>query len=272
MIPKPERTYSPSRSPKSVQPKPHPQTKKGAAANPKNGSATTRKFAALIPADSGRGAGIAETTGAGLEVTFQTFAGGRLSPREQMIVSLILRGHSSASIANRLVIAEGTVKNHRKNIYAKLAISSQTELGRLLRAAQATVVEDAHLGHQVEPRPEVSPFDCALPVKGLELAGVDDRRGAAAEVEPKRDGPIGEAAGVARLGDQRAGLRRRDRLVEPRLVRAVDASDPLASCGQQPYDSDSPHVRATLGARERFLAVDDLLLLEAYDLGGLRHR
>lgn len=73
-------------------------------------------------------AGIAETTGAGLEATFQTFAGGRLSPREQMIVSLILRGHSSASIANRLVIAEGTVKNHRKNIYAKLAISSQTEL------------------------------------------------------------------------------------------------------------------------------------------------
>ena len=34
----------------------------------------------------------------------------------------------AASIARNLDIAEGTVKNHRKSIYAKLGISSQREL------------------------------------------------------------------------------------------------------------------------------------------------
>ena len=44
------------------------------------------------------------------------------------IVSLILRGHSSLSISHLLDIAEGTVKNHRKHIHAKLGISGQSEL------------------------------------------------------------------------------------------------------------------------------------------------
>ncbi len=63
-----------------------------------------------------------------LELAFRTFAGRTLSPREQMIVSLVLRGHSSTSIALVLGIAEGTVKNHRKHIHSKLGISSQAEL------------------------------------------------------------------------------------------------------------------------------------------------
>jgi DNA-binding CsgD family transcriptional regulator len=63
-----------------------------------------------------------------IETAFSTFERGRLSPREQHIVSLILRGHSSLSIGNLLGIVEGTVKNHRKSIYAKLTISSQAEL------------------------------------------------------------------------------------------------------------------------------------------------
>ncbi len=63
-----------------------------------------------------------------METAFSTFERGRLSPREQHIVSLILRGHSSYSIGNQLGIVEGTVKNHRKSIYAKLTISSQAEL------------------------------------------------------------------------------------------------------------------------------------------------
>jgi DNA-binding CsgD family transcriptional regulator len=63
-----------------------------------------------------------------IETAFATFEHKHLSAREQHIVSLILRGHSSLSIGNQLGIVEGTVKNHRKNIYSKLVISSQAEL------------------------------------------------------------------------------------------------------------------------------------------------
>ncbi len=44
---------------------------------------------------------------------------------------MILRGHSSLSISLHLGIAEGTVKNHRKHLYFKLGISSQSELFHL---------------------------------------------------------------------------------------------------------------------------------------------
>ena len=66
-----------------------------------------------------------------LEHAFLTFAETSLSHREQTIVSFILRGHSSLSIAHVLKIAEGTVKNHRKHIYSKLGISSQGELFKM---------------------------------------------------------------------------------------------------------------------------------------------
>lgn len=51
-----------------------------------------------------------------------------LTPRQAEVVGLILRGASSASIALQLGISPETVKVHRKNIYAKLNISSQAEL------------------------------------------------------------------------------------------------------------------------------------------------
>lgn len=63
-----------------------------------------------------------------IEEAFLTFGAPHLSTREQGIVRLVLRGHSSASIALVLGIAEGTVKNHRKHIHAKLGVSSQAEL------------------------------------------------------------------------------------------------------------------------------------------------
>ncbi len=68
------------------------------------------------------------TKGASMELAFERFGVDVLSAREQMVVQLILRGHSALSIARSLSIAEGTVKNHRKSIYAKLNISSQQEL------------------------------------------------------------------------------------------------------------------------------------------------
>lgn len=51
-----------------------------------------------------------------------------LTEREKAIIELVLQGHSSESIGLRLDIATGTVKVHRRNIYRKLGISSQTQL------------------------------------------------------------------------------------------------------------------------------------------------
>jgi DNA-binding CsgD family transcriptional regulator len=51
-----------------------------------------------------------------------------LSARERQLVELVLAGHPSASIARRLGITPGTVKNHRRRIYAKLDITTEREL------------------------------------------------------------------------------------------------------------------------------------------------
>lgn len=55
-----------------------------------------------------------------------------ISPRESQVAALILQGHSNHSIAANLGIALGTVKVMRKRLYAKLNISSQNELYRVL--------------------------------------------------------------------------------------------------------------------------------------------
>jgi DNA-binding CsgD family transcriptional regulator len=52
----------------------------------------------------------------------------KLTEREALIVELVLQGHSSESIGLKLGIATGTVKVHRRNVYRKLGISSQTQL------------------------------------------------------------------------------------------------------------------------------------------------
>lgn len=51
-----------------------------------------------------------------------------LTVREREIVTMILRGHSTESIAMQLGISPGTVKIHRKNIYRKMQVSTQAEL------------------------------------------------------------------------------------------------------------------------------------------------
>ncbi len=51
-----------------------------------------------------------------------------LTNREIEIVQHLLRGHSSQSIALVLDLSPATVKVHRKNIYRKLGISSQSDL------------------------------------------------------------------------------------------------------------------------------------------------
>lgn len=59
---------------------------------------------------------------------FENFGRDKLTTREREIVRMVLRGHSSESIGRHCGIKTGTVKIHRKNIYAKLGISSQSEL------------------------------------------------------------------------------------------------------------------------------------------------
>ena len=58
-----------------------------------------------------------------------------LTPREREIVVLILKGHSTASIAMVLALSLDTVKAHRRHIYAKLNISSQAELFHMFFAS-----------------------------------------------------------------------------------------------------------------------------------------
>lgn len=63
---------------------------------------------------------------------FANFGSAVLTRREREISQLLLRGHSSKSVARELKIAPGTVMVHKRNLFAKLGISSQYELFSLL--------------------------------------------------------------------------------------------------------------------------------------------
>lgn len=56
------------------------------------------------------------------------FGDGILTPREREVAEFTLKGHSAESTGQILNIAAGTVRIHRRNIYAKLNINSQGEL------------------------------------------------------------------------------------------------------------------------------------------------
>lgn len=70
-----------------------------------------------------------------LKKSFDRFASSVLSGRETEIVQLILKGHSSKSIARVLGNSPETVKVHRKRIHNKLGIASQGELFSLFLEA-----------------------------------------------------------------------------------------------------------------------------------------
>lgn len=63
-------------------------------------------------------------------------AAGALTARELEIARLMLSGGSGKEIARRLGISAETVKVHRKHIYGKLGIKSQSELFALFLQAQ----------------------------------------------------------------------------------------------------------------------------------------
>ena len=74
-----------------------------------------------------------------LRARIKAMAPGKLTNRECEIVELILRGHAAKSIGQTLGIEEGTVINHKRNIYAKLGIHSQAQLFNLFLQSIASI-------------------------------------------------------------------------------------------------------------------------------------
>jgi DNA-binding CsgD family transcriptional regulator len=63
-----------------------------------------------------------------IDLAFRKFGESVLSPREKGVLELMLRGYGTETSAQRLGIAVETVRRHRKSIYRKLDVSSQTDL------------------------------------------------------------------------------------------------------------------------------------------------
>ncbi|MFK3775704.1 LuxR C-terminal-related transcriptional regulator [Pseudomonas sp. NPDC089406] len=72
-----------------------------------------------------------------IHTALNNFGSSLLTERECRIAQLILRGHSTKSLAERLGVSEDTIKSHRKNVYAKLDIGTQSELFSLFIDALA---------------------------------------------------------------------------------------------------------------------------------------
>ncbi len=78
-----------------------------------------------------------------VNTAFRTFGSSMLSPREKDVLELMLRGYGTDTTAERLVIAVETVRRHRKSIYKKLDVSSQTDLFSLFINTLSCVGEAA---------------------------------------------------------------------------------------------------------------------------------
>ncbi len=66
-----------------------------------------------------------------IEHALTTFGSDTLTRREHQIATLLVQGLDTKEIATRLNLVQGTVKNHRKRIYAQLKVSSLGELFQL---------------------------------------------------------------------------------------------------------------------------------------------
>lgn len=62
-----------------------------------------------------------------------------LTPRELEVLRLLTRGYSNQKIAESLVVAVGTVKNHVQRVIAKLGVSDRTQA--VVRAYEAGIVK-----------------------------------------------------------------------------------------------------------------------------------
>ncbi|WP_428775107.1 helix-turn-helix transcriptional regulator [Vibrio sp.] len=89
-----------------------------------------------------------------LSAGFQNFGRSQLTDRECDVAYLILQGHSSKSAASKLNISDETVKVHRRNIYKKLDIQSQSELFSLFLSALAAWGEGGDPLEDYHARPQ----------------------------------------------------------------------------------------------------------------------
>ena len=78
-------------------------------------------------ADSGEPANSSNLRGQ-MHAALNAFGRSLLTDREAQVINLVLHGHSTKTVAEKLSISMETVKLHRKHAYAKLEISSQAEL------------------------------------------------------------------------------------------------------------------------------------------------
>ena len=78
-----------------------------------------------------------------IDLAFRTFGESLLSPREKDVLELMLRGYGTDTSAARLDIAVETVRRHRKSIYRKLDVNSQTDLLSLFLNAMSCLGEAA---------------------------------------------------------------------------------------------------------------------------------
>ncbi|MFK8041860.1 helix-turn-helix transcriptional regulator [Congregibacter sp.] len=78
-----------------------------------------------------------------IDLAFKTFGTSMLSPRERGVLELMLRGYGTDTTADRLSIARETVRRHRKSIYRKLDVNSQTDLFSLFLNTMSCLGEAA---------------------------------------------------------------------------------------------------------------------------------
>ena len=84
------------------------------------GQLTAEASDSALPPTPGTGLAVSET----------------LTPRELDVMRLLARGHTNVAIANELVVREGTVKYHVKNILRKLGATSRADaVSRFVRAS-----------------------------------------------------------------------------------------------------------------------------------------
>jgi DNA-binding NarL/FixJ family response regulator len=78
-----------------------------------------------------------------------------VSNREREVLTLLADGLSNAEIAERLFLAESTIKTHVSSAYAKLGVRSREEAARLVR----------------ESRRRTGPSGSSAPSRALTMAG-----------------------------------------------------------------------------------------------------
>ncbi len=90
-----------------------------------------------------------------------SFGSSLLTERETQVINLVLHGHSTKTVADKLSISMETVKLHRKHAYAKLEVSSQAELFYLfldsLMSAQGYEGGDTLVAYMQPPPKKPSP-------------------------------------------------------------------------------------------------------------------